>query len=106
MPVEFDALFLKFEESRFFFSEQIYSFLEQLRKDIGAFLQANYNYRYKVKGAQNLSQNLEVQKMLLEEEGALLKLKTALHVVQQNLPKTFAHALEFPQLTSKNILSE
>src|ERR1700722_20697338 len=34
MPAELNALFLHFEEARFFFPDQIYLFLDQLRKDI------------------------------------------------------------------------
>jgi hypothetical protein len=78
MPVELNALFLKFDEARFFFSEPICFFLEQLHKDIRAFLQDNHNHRHKAESAKNLSQNVEVRKMLLEEEGVLLDKKTAL----------------------------
>jgi hypothetical protein len=51
MPVELYALFLKFDESRFFFSEKICLFLEQLHKDIREFLGANLDHRHQVEAA-------------------------------------------------------
>ena len=102
MPAELNALFLHFEEARFFFSDQIYLFLDQLRKDIKTFLQKNYLYRKNV--AQHAgAQSADVRKVLLDEEAALLKLQEQLYITSQMLPKTFADVLAFPQLTGRAI---
>ena len=102
MPAELNALFLHFEEARFFFSDQIYLFLDQLRKDIKTFLQKNYLYRKNV--AQHAGpQRADVRKVLLDEEAALLKLQEQLYITSQMLPKTFADVLAFPQLTGRAI---
>jgi hypothetical protein len=96
MPEELNELFLRFEESRFFFLPDICLFLEQLQKDIRNFLQENYNDRQSTKG-KVITQGL--RQVLLEREAKLRELENALYVTQQNLPKTFEHALAFPQLT-------
>ncbi len=98
MPDELNALFLIFEESRFFFPDHIHLFLDQLRKDIQIFLQKNYLHRKNT--AQHAdSQRADIRKLLLDEEAALSKLEEQLYVTSRTLPKTFADVLAFPQLT-------
>jgi hypothetical protein len=100
MPAELNALFLHFEEARFFFPDQIHLFLDQLRKDIKTFLQKNYLHRKNV--AQHAdSQSADIRKVLLDEEAALLTFQEQLYVTSQMLPKTFADVLAFPQLTGR-----
>lgn len=100
MPDELNALFLSFEESRFFFPDHIHLFLDQLRKDIRAFLQKNFLHRKNV--AQHTDpQSADIRKVLLDEEAALLALEEELYVTSQTLPKTFADVLAFPQLTRR-----
>lgn len=100
MPVELDVLFLQFEEARFFFPDQVYEFLDQLRRDLKVFLQKNYLHRKNV--AQHTgTQNAEVRKLLLDEDADLLKLEEQLYVISRMLPKTFADVLTFPQLTRR-----
>jgi hypothetical protein len=100
MPAELNALFLHFEEARFFFPDQIYLFLDQLRKDMTAFLQKNYLHRRKV-AQQTDTQSADERKVLLDEAAALLTLQEQPYVTSQMLPKTFADVLAFPQLTGR-----
>ena len=100
MPVELNVLFLQFEEARFFFPDQVYEFLDQLRKDLKVFLQKNYLHRKNVAQYTD-TQNADVRKLLLDEEADLLKLEEQLYVTSQMLPKTFADELTFPQLTRR-----
>ena len=98
MPHELDALFLRFEEARFFFPDHIHAFLDQLRKDIKAFLTKNYQHGRNA--AQHTDpQSAEIRGVLLGEEAALLSMQEGLYVTSQALPKTFADVLAFPQLT-------
>jgi hypothetical protein len=100
MPAELSALFLHFEEARFFFPDQIYLFLDQLRKDIRTFLQKNYLHRKNIAQHTDI-QSADVRKVLLDEEAALLTLQEQLYITSQMLPKTFADVLAFPQLTAR-----
>jgi hypothetical protein len=100
MPAELNALFLHFEEARFFFPDHVHLFLDQLRKDIRTFLQKNYLHRKNL--AQHTdTQSADIRKVLLDEGTALLTLQEQLYVTCQMLPKTFADVLAFPQLTGR-----
>jgi len=98
MPHELNALFLRFEEARFFFPEHIHLFLDQLRKDIKTFLTKNYLHRKNAAQHPN-PQGADIRGMLLAEEAALLTMQEQLYVTSQTLAKTFANVLAFPQLT-------
>lgn len=98
MPHELNGLFLRFEEARFFFPDHIHAFLDQLRKDIKAFL--NKNYMHRKNAAQHKDpQSAAIRGVLLGEEADLLTMEEGLYVTSQALPKTFADVLSFPQLT-------
>lgn len=73
-------------------------FLEKLHRDVISFPQENYNHRKK-KESLIKPHVAEVQKLMLEEEAKLLKLKEGISIELENLPKKFGHALAFPQLT-------
>jgi hypothetical protein len=103
MPDELNAIFLNFKESRFFFPEDIYLFLDRLRKDITVYLQRCYLHRkYLIQNTG--TQSVEIRRVILEEEANLLKLKEDLHVTELNLTNKFGHALSFRQLTVNSII--
>ncbi len=100
MPEELEALLLTFEESRFFFSENIHSFLDQLRKDIKIFLNENNHHRnYMAQNSENTT--LTIRAEILKQKTDLLTLQEGLYATQQMLPQRFSSELTFPQLTGK-----
>jgi len=101
-PEELSVLFIKFNEAHFFFPEDVYVFLNQLRNDINIFLRRNYVHR--MKEAQNEgTQDAQMRQSILQEGTNMLELKRELYEKLTGLPKTFAHALAFPRLTSAEV---
>ncbi|MGO9758546.1 MAG: hypothetical protein ACLPNY_18245 [Roseiarcus sp.] len=102
MPNDLDALFLRFEEARFFFHDDIYLFLKELRNDIKRFLSLNYAHRQN-RIRDDATQNVDLRKKLLDEESNILNLQQELYSTRMKMPARFGDVLNFPQLTGRTV---